>query len=413
MIPRQNVMSAPAQTSSPSRRRIPHAFLLAGASLLLIAFLGEAITRTLPLVFPSFQSGRFRQYDPSLGISLIPNRMVTHRRGCFEGKIVTNEWAMRDRSRALANPDRHLRIALLGDSVIEGAHVYPDQVVNVRMETLLQRRGHRNAEVLNFGMAGIGTTQELLLFESRVRRFHPDIVVLLFVTNDVMNNSSIIQPKAYGLHTWFAPYYTLGPQGQLVFVPVQRRAFPRSRSFLENHSALAYYLERIWARVNAPPHLWEGVPLQFAVFSDPPPDADWRDAWRVTEQVLTCLANAVARDGPAFIVLVDPDPYRIDPSWRDRFEMQFGRVPPSFRLDHIERRLKIIASRNNIPFDVLAPYFEEYRDAHGLQWPYFQLPCDQHYSVLGHEVLAEAIVDALAQHRILPAVAPSSSLQFP
>jgi lysophospholipase L1-like esterase len=404
-------MGIAALTSFSCWRRVLQGPLLAAASLLLLAFLGEATARTLPFVLPSFRSGRFRQYDPALGISLLPNQTVLHARGCFEGKVVTNEWGMRDLSRALANSDHHLRIALLGDSVIEGAHVYPDQVVNVRMETLLHRRGYANAEVLNFGIAGIGTTQELLLYTSRVHRFHPDVVVLLFVSNDVMNNSSVIQPRAYGLHTWFAPYFNLGPNGQLVFVPVQRRAFHRSRSLLENHSALAYYLERIWARVDIHPHKWEGVPLQFGVFGDPPPDVDWRDAWLITEKVLTRLAAAVARDGSAFILLVDPDPYRIDPSWRHRFEMEFGTLPASFRADHIDRRLTAIAARNNISFDVLAPYFDRYRDAHGLQWPYFQLPCDQHYSALGHKVAAEAIVDALARHRLLPS--PSAALNPP
>jgi len=380
--------------------------LLAIASLLVLLILGEAAVRVLSLAVPSFRSGRFRQYDPVLGISLMPSRTVVHARGCFQGKVVTNDWGMRDRSRSLENANHHLRIALLGDSVIEGAHVCPDEVVTARMEALLQGRGHWDAEVLNFGIAGIGTTQELLLYCSRARRFHPDVVVLLFVNNDVMNNSSVLQPKAYGVHTWFAPYFDLSPEGNLVFVPVARRALPGLRSFLEDHSLLAYYVERLWARVNGPLDTWEGVPLQLGVFGDPPPDAAWVDAWRVTELVLARLAQQVAADGAQFIVLADPAPYRLDPLWRDRFEGEFGEVPPSFRTDNVERRLAVVGRRNHLSFDALAPYFERYRDTHGLQWPYFQLTCDQHYSALGHQVLAEAIVDALAKRRMLtPALA--------
>lgn len=84
---------------------------------------------------------------------------------------------------------------------------------------------------------------------------------------------------------------------------------------------------------------------------------------------------------------------------------EFGHIPPSFRADNVERRLGQIASRNRILLDVLGPYFEAYRNRHDLQWPYFSLTCDSHFSALGHEVCAEAIVEKLEQHRLLGAVA--------
>lgn len=378
--------------------------ILAVLSVLVLAVLGEAATRILPLVFPLFRSARFRQYDSRLGVSLIPNTHVLHRRGCFEGEVKINQWGMRDRSRTIENPDRHFRITLLGDSIIEGVHVRPDEVMNIRMEALLRAKGYADAEVLNFGIAGIGTTQELLIYQENVRRFHPDLVVVMFCSNDVMNNSSVVESKAYGIHTWYAPYFHLGPHGELVLVPVQRRALGGPRSFLESHSALLYYLERIWARVNLPLYTWEGVPMYFGVFGDPP-DAEWANAWLITERVLTLLNETVSRDGPRFIVLDLPDTYRIDPQWRKRLQSELGKIPPSFRADNVEKRLGQIASRNNIPLDVLGPYFESYRDKHALQWPFFSLTCDPHFSALGHEVCAEAIVEKLEQHQLLPAVA--------
>jgi len=399
-------MQQPGKPALRWRRRALSGTILTTATLLVLVMLGEAITRILPLVLPSFRSARFRQYDPRLGISLMPNKRVVHRRGCFEGEVVTNEWRMRDRSRTIQNPDHHLRIALLGDSVVEGVHVKPDEVMNIRMEGLLQGKGYRNAEVLNFGVAGIGTTQELLIYQQRVRQFQADVVVLVFSSNDVMNNSSVIQPKAYGIHAWYAPYYDLGPNGELVFSPVPRRAFSGPRCFLEGHSALSYYLERIWARVNLPLYRWEGVPLFFGVFGDPP-NPEWANAWLITERVLTLLKETISPDGPKFIVLMPPDFCRVDPHWRGRMQREFGRIPPSFRADNVEKRVGQIASRNNIPLDVLGPYFESYRDKHDLQWPYFSLTCDSHYSALGHEVCAEAIVEKLEQHRLLPAAAGS------
>jgi hypothetical protein len=100
--------------------------------------LAELFLRVVSLHFVSFQSAPFRQYDPDTGISLIPNVKVTHERGCFQGEVAINRWGMRDRDRSLERSPGVFRIALLGDSVIEGVHVRPDEVVNIRMEKLLQ-----------------------------------------------------------------------------------------------------------------------------------------------------------------------------------------------------------------------------------------------------------------------------------
>ena len=277
----------------------------------------------------------------------------------------------------------------------------PQEVMNIRMEKLLQEKGYSNSEVLAFSVEGIGTTQELLMYQTRVRQFHPDLVILVWADNDVMNNSSTIQPRVYGIHTWYAPYYDLGPDGNLVFRPVEPRAFDGLRSFAESHSVLAYYLERIWTRVDFGYAKWQGIPLQWGVYGDPL-DPEWERAWLTTEKILTQFATTVANDGAKFIVVVPPAFYKTDPGWRARFTKEVGRIPQSFNPVKTEERLSQIADRNHITLDFLAPYMQAYRDAHKLQWPYFSFTCDPHYSALGHEVAAEAIVQKLEEHRLLP-----------
>src|SRR5207249_3737735 len=110
-------------------------------------------------------------------------------------QVVTNQWGMRDRERKLQKDPHSFRIALIGDSVVEAVHVKPDEVMNIRLEQLAHQQGYDNVEVMAFGVEGIGTSQELLLYQEKVRQFHPDLVMLLFIGNDVMNNSSVIQPK--------------------------------------------------------------------------------------------------------------------------------------------------------------------------------------------------------------------------
>jgi hypothetical protein len=386
------------------RKRVLFGAVYALVMVFSFAIVGEGLLRVLPL--GAYKSAPFRQYDPVVGLSLMPDRNVIHHRGCFAGEVVTNRWGMRDRDRMREKSPGEFRIAMLGDSAVEAVQVKPAEVVNRQMEQLLAAKGYKNVSVLNFGVEGIGTTQELVMYKEKVRQFRPDLLLVMFSWNDVMNNSSTLQPKSYGIHTWYSPYYDLGPDGKLSFRPVESLSFGSVRSYLEHHSVLTYYLERMWLTVDFSPSKWKGIPVYFGTYGDPL-DGEWSQAWLTTEKVMTLLRDTVTQDGSKFMLLAWPDFADIDPQWRARMVKQVGQVPDDFSPFKPEERIKSIAERNHIAFDFIAPYLQSYRDQHGLQWPYFSFSCDPHYSALGHRVSAEAIVQKLEQHQLLPQ-APAS-----
>jgi lysophospholipase L1-like esterase len=398
-----NTVQAPRQQLEklPLGKKLLFAFVYAVFMIVTLAIVGEVALRVLPL--GKFRSAPFRQYDSQLGVSLIPNMDVIHSRGCFTGHVVTNRWGFRDRDRTLEKPPGEFRIALVGDSVVEGVHVNPDQVMNIQMEKQLQQQGYKNVEVLNFGIEGIGTTQELIMYKERIRQFHPDLVILTVSDNDIMNNSSTLQPKSYGIHTWYCPYYNLDSHGNLVFQPVQTRHFNGLITFLERHSYLAYYVERVWFRADLPLYRWHGMPVYFGSYSDDPLDPEWQSAWTVTEKVMAKMRDTVQADGVKFVMVPWSNFSDIQPDWRERLTTQFGPLPKELVPQKLDQRLQQIAGRENITIASLTPFMQAYRDEHHLEWPYFSLTCDPHFSALGHQVAAEAMIDLLARKGWLPA----------
>jgi lysophospholipase L1-like esterase len=398
-----NTIQAPKQQDErlPLRKKLLFGFLYALFMIVTLAIIGEVALRVLPL--GKFRSAPFRQYDPQLGVSLIPNMDVIHSRGCFTGHVVTNSWGFRDRERILEKPPGEFRIALVGDSVVEGVHVNPDQVMNIQMEKQLQQQGYKNVEVLNFGIEGIGTTQELIMYKERIRPFHPDLVILTVSDNDIMNNSSTLQPKSYGIHTWYCPYYNLDANGNLVFQPVQKRPLSGLITFLERHSYLAYYIERVWFRADLPLYRWHGMPVYFGSYSDDPLDPEWQSAWTVTEKVMARMRDTVQADGVKFVMVPWSNFSDIQPDWRERLTKQFGPLPKELVPQKLDQRLQRIADRQNITVASLTPFMQAYRDEHHLQWPYFSLTCDPHFSALGHQVAAAAMIDLLERKGWLPA----------
>ena len=408
----EQIISGETDTTEPSveatprlswQKKLIFALIYAVVMFVALSVVGEVALRILPL--GKFRSAPFRQYDPQLGIALVPNMDVVHSRGCFTGHVVTNRFGFRDRERTLAKPAGTFRIALMGDSVVEGAHVNPDQVMNIQMEKQLQSQGYHNVEVMDFAVEGIGTTQELLMYEQQVRQFQPDLVIVGFSDNDVMNNSSTLQPKSYGIHTWYSPYYNLDASGNLVFQPVEKRPFNGLVSFLEKHSYLVYYVERVWYRADLPLHRWHGMPVYFGTYSNDPLDAEWQSAWTVTEKVMARFRDEVEADHARFVLMPWSNFSDIDAQWRERLTKQFGTLPAELAPQRFDQRVETMARRENITLQSLTPYLQAYRDAHHLQWPFFSLPCDPHFSAMGHEVVAGGVIQILQQNGWLPAPA--------
>jgi hypothetical protein len=218
-----------------------------------------------------------------------------------------------------------------------------------------------------------------------------------------MNNSSTLQPKSYGIHTWYCPYYNLDSNGQLVFQPVQSRPLNGLVTFLERHSYLVYYVERVWYKADLPLYKWHGMPVYFGSYSDDPLDSEWQQAWTVTEKVMARMRDTVEADGAKFVVVPWSNFSDIDPDWRQRLTKQFGPLPNELAPAKLDQRLLQIAGRQKLTMESLTPYMQAYRDQHQLQWPYFSLTCDPHFSALGHQVAAGAMIDLLQRHQWLPA----------
>jgi hypothetical protein len=95
--------------------------------------------------------------------------------------IHTNALGFRDREHEQAKPAGVVRIALLGDSLVEALQVPLDQTAGALLEARLNAAPDQSAryEVLNFGISNYGVGQCLLVWETYASRFAPDYVFIL------------------------------------------------------------------------------------------------------------------------------------------------------------------------------------------------------------------------------------------
>jgi hypothetical protein len=129
---------------------------------------------------------------PQLGY--VHPRSITYRLG--ESSVTLNSHGHRDDEMPIAKPSGERRILVLGDSVTFGWGVDQGQDFPARLESLLREQLGGAWQVINAGVNGYNSEQEATFFLTEGLRFHPDIVLLIYVANDV---DPVIEPNAV---TW-------------------------------------------------------------------------------------------------------------------------------------------------------------------------------------------------------------------
>jgi lysophospholipase L1-like esterase len=111
-----------------------------------------------------------------------------------------NDMGCRDRDLPLERTAGTRRILALGDSYAMGVGVHARDVFTARLEQLLngaRSPGSPTYEVINCGVSGYSTEDELTLYERHVARYNPDLVLLTMIWND---DRSFTEDVRMGFH---------------------------------------------------------------------------------------------------------------------------------------------------------------------------------------------------------------------
>lgn len=120
---------------------------------------------------------------PGLSYELVPDT----RKLAFETVIKTNHHGMRDSEPLPADMKRLVRMVALGDSFTFGFGAPSiDTYPNVLEKLLNDREGEEKPrfDVLNLGVAGYGTRDEVLVLEHKALAWNPHLILLGYVLND-------------------------------------------------------------------------------------------------------------------------------------------------------------------------------------------------------------------------------------
>lgn len=449
-------------------RRMAALVLVLLVYLLITGFLAEGVIRLARLAPPAESPGYFWQTGyPRTGWTLQPNATGRWFNPMFEydQMIEINSQGLRSPEvctlataqeecqcnlppgmGTICDRDSVLRIMVLGDSYVEALHVPLEatfgQQIGAHLTNARLADGRR-VEVVNVGVSGWGTDQQLLWLREMGYQYTPDIILLAFYPgNDFLNNHMALEFANFGgvRKPWFQleagelvlhdyPYDGVAaresiPQfearlSEILSAPgpddpqaegqgENLGASPAGNPWLEpvgrwlaDYSALYRYVEpRI--RVSAPgvavtaarwglispgqetsdQAMGAGyIPVTYGVYQEDPAPV-WQESFALTGALLAELQAEADRLGAELAAVVLTAPEQVNP---ERWEQELARYPAmathEWRLEQPTQIAMELLAQAGIPTLNLLPIFRE-AAARGADLHFRD---DGHWNATGHE----------------------------
>ena len=323
-----------------------------------------------------------------------------------------NSHGFRDEERSYDKPADTMRIAVLGNSWTEALQVPLEKTYTAVMQGELTGSAcfaGKRVEVLNFGVAGYSTGQELLTIQQEVWKYHPDVVVLAFYpARDIANN---LRELNNATNPEQSPYFVFR-EDQLVLDESFRNIpdlQPREIALQDLRYGLTEHMRTLQAVFALQRNLRiriamaaarekaqrSGVDnLEYSIYAAPA-DVEMQLAWRVTEALLLAMRDEVQSHGAGFrVVTLATRPQVIpDPAKRAELMRKLGVSD----LNYADNRIGEFGAREGIGIIHLAPALSTYAETHKVYLNGFNRSNlgAGHWNETGHRVAAEAIARQL------------------
>jgi lysophospholipase L1-like esterase len=168
---------------------------------------------------------------PGVSYTLKPRFQGT----AFGVDLITNHLGFRGPEWLVEKKPGTFRIALLGDSHAFGYGVPFKDTVGEKLAEILNARGDRYYEVLNFAVSAYNSQQELAVLRAYALPYHPDLVIVIASSNDD-DPTPLVDPDGW----LYSGVPSATPQSPVIDESIQKIQ-PVTASWLTKHSRLLLY----------------------------------------------------------------------------------------------------------------------------------------------------------------------------
>lgn len=297
----------------------------------------------------------------------------------YRAVVRTNELGLRDDPITVPKPPRLFRVLLLGDSMTAGLEVAKNETFEAVCERQLSTASNTSGRVecINAGVRGYNLDNILGLASELVPRLQPDLVVYVFVDNDLTDDDGFT-PKQTDASRGFSLKGVLGRIGSL--------------------SHLTYRLEILrqsW-RLRSKPEQTPGGEVSvssglFALFTR---SGDFGASFHVrTARRIAGLAQLASAHDAEFLLVGAPHKEEVDPSAQAWWRRNVGSSGTALDFDGVRRYLDWVASSAGLERLDPVPAFRAALAAAPTSTLWFRR--DNHLNARGHAILASDLANTI------------------
>jgi lysophospholipase L1-like esterase len=401
---------APAAKPSTSRLR---RFLVAAAAITLSVLVSFAILEfgLARFYYSNIDELRQDEFDTELGWRLKPGTYTVKAPEAFSTYTVSiNRFGIRNAELTPSHPLGTRRIVVLGDSFTFGQGVDDETLFTTQLERRLNRGGGGKYEVINAGVPGYGTTQELMLMRRLANAgIVGDIYVVNLFTNDILDNLRL--DYATRSENPVQPGFELGPDGTLAFTHKPKRELregtnlvgPRRQPASKLLSVVKVRLQSLAQTKPGLVRLARRLGFDITIPRIPGIISAWYDddvlgkGVPLTKALLAELKGAVkSRQGVLLVTLI-PSPMQVhSDSYGEVLRASFPDDPMAKRfLEDPTRAQRII---RGMCAELGIPLLDMYGVLVAKKNQSFYIPIDGHFNQAGHSVFAERLEEFVVSH---------------
>jgi lysophospholipase L1-like esterase len=365
---------------------------------------------------------KYYEYDPLLGWKKIPhtNEIRTSIRGRNEILYQINSKGIRGPEYSYDKPRDEYRILILGDSFADGYMIEFNELFSEVLKSNLNNnlKMHVHFQVINTGVSGWSTDQELLFYQSEGRKYNPDLVILMFYENDITYNN---MPKDWGMY--YKPLFKIKDNNLIltnvpvpkpdIFVyhshlePKTESIIKKTRSWLDMHSYLYKFIkERInntytLKKLMTTPHTKENtedrddLAMEYRTWEKKYNNVV-RSSWEITEAMIKKLQEDAAAIGSKLIVYYVPFEGSIYQVEWEKLKKKYGFSDNDWDVNMPGLVLEDICKKNNIAFMNPTELMKMKAKEIAKDKKRLYDPLDHHWTVEGNKFTGEILADYIA-----------------
>jgi len=281
----------------------------------------------------------------------------------FDIDFKHNSLGFRDVEHSIEKPDGVFRILGLGDSFTYGAGVLFEDTYLYKLEKLLNARSgdHPRVEIIKAGIPRFYPETERLLLEHYGLKFRPDLVIIGFVRNDLIDTFYGIEGVGVSKSGYLLSGSRMGRIDEL-------------SSWLYVHSHLFRILVKKYNDHKDPINKIDNVELYR-------PNGFLEKEWRMMETEYEIIIDLALRNKFKVVLLNIPQ----DTSWE---------TPPS---TYPPQRLNTWALYNKVPFIDITLAMKKASETENLYWK-----IDGHCNSAGYQIIADTLFSELLKAGLVP-----------